>query len=223
MPPGQDSFRDAITNFRNGAIHMYVGACIKARQQLMLDGNFGVQSGWSDPTQKFVITWLGAIDALRRKITHNPDGTALKDLIDKAKELGVDLVAQSANSPTAPAGDEVARPSGQARDLPYALDGTDPDIPLLSTLNLRNTTARQLIGMLDAHIVQATRLDSRFDSYRITPYESLMLFGGLAEMVDLVVTFGGDANRLAVANGVLPSEEPRGPAAAANLETSAPK
>jgi hypothetical protein len=61
-------------------------------------------------------------------------------------------------------------------------------------------------------------LDSRFATYRITPRESLMLYGSLSEMFDMCVSFGGDENRLPIPHGVRPTEEPRGPGASPNRE-----
>jgi|GEM_PF-3742323 len=75
------------------------------------------------------------------------------------------------------------------------------------------------VHALDQHIVEATRLDSRFATYRITPRESLMLYASLAEMFDMCVSFGGDDNRLPIPHGVRPSEEPRGVVASPNRET----
>jgi len=76
---------------------------------------------------------------------------------------------------------------------------------------------------LDQHIVEATRLDSRFATYRITPRESLMLYASLSEMFDMVMSFGGDANRVPIPHGVRPSEEPRGPSASPNREAAVKK
>ncbi len=120
-----------------------------------------------------------------------------------------------------PLGDEVARPAGREFDLPYRLDGADPNIPLLQTVDLRNADARMFVTALDQHVVEATRLDSRYATYRITPRESLMLYASLAEMLDMCESFGGDGNRVPIPNGVRPSEEPRGASASANRERPA--
>ena len=117
-----------------------------------------------------------------------------------------------------PLGEEVARPSGREFDLPYRLDGSDPNIPLLSQVDLRNVDARMFVTALDQHIVEATRLDSRYATYRITPRESLMLYSSLSELFDMASSFGGDSNRLPIPHGVRPSEEPRGAAASPNRE-----
>jgi hypothetical protein len=77
------------------------------------------------------------------------------------------------------------------------------------------------VTALDQHIVEATRLDSRYATYRITPRESLMLYSSLSEMFDMCLSFGGDENRLPVPHGVRPSEEPRGPQASPNREAGA--
>lgn len=217
---GTDTFADAITRFRNRSIHTYAAHVLTMRQQILQDGEFGVQSGWDTATNDFIMEHLVRIDFLRRKITHNPEDTEIHTLEDRAKDLSISL--PDTTNETSPAGDEVARPAGREIDLPYKLDGTDPNIPALAeAVKLRNVDARLLVTGLDMHLVEATRLDSRFATYRITPRESLMLYGSLCELWDVCVSFGGDKNRVPIAHGVLPSEEPQGVSASANREGGA--
>ena len=216
MTAGKNTFEDAITRFRNRSIHTYVGHALTFRGQILQNGEFGVQSGWDTATNEFIQEHLLRMDYLRRKITHNPQKADIKTLEERARDLSVKLPDdQNGKSPS---GEEVARPAGREFDLPYALDGSDPNIPVLSDVNLRNVDARMLVTALDQHIVEATRLDSRFATYRITPRESLMLYGSLCEMWDMCVSFGGDDNRVPIPNGVRPTEEPRGAHASPNRE-----
>lgn len=219
MAIGQDTFQDAITRFRNRSVHTYVGHCLTFRGQVLQDGEFGVQSGWDSATNEFMMEHLVNIDFLRRKITHNPQGIEIQTLMERARSLDVSLPDES--NEKSPLGDEVARPTGREFDLPYALDGSDPNIPLLANVDLRNVDARMFVTALDQHIVEATRLDSRFATYRITPRESVMLYASLAEMFDLCVSFGGDDNRVPIPHGVRPSEEPQGVTASPNREPAA--
>ncbi len=218
MANGKDTFEDAITRFRNRSVHTYVGHCLLFRGQILQDGEFGVQSGWDTATNEFIIEHLLRLDFLRRKITHNPQSVDIKTLEERARTLDITLFDEQDSQ--APLGDEIARPAGREFDLPYKLDGSDPNIPLLSDVNLRNVDARMFLTALDQHIVETTRLDSRYATYRITPRESLMLYSSLCELFDIAISFGGDANRLPVPHGVRPSEEPRGPAASPNRENA---
>jgi hypothetical protein len=217
--PGRDTFEDAITRFRNRSIHTYVGHCLLFRGQILQDGEFGVQSGWDTATNEFIMEHLVRLDFLRRKITHNPQEVDIKTLEQRARDLSISLPDEVDEH--SPLGEEVARPSGREFDLPYRLDGSDPNVPLLAEIDLRNVDARMFVTALDQHVVEATRLDSRFATYRITPRESLMLYASLAEMFDMAVSFGGDANRIPIPHGVRPSEEPRGPGASPNREAQA--
>lgn len=217
---GRDTFEDAITRFRNRSIHTYVGHCLMFRGQILQDGEFGVQSGWDTATNEFIIEHLIHLDYLRRKITHNPQEVDINSLQRRARDLNVSL-PDDVNEKS-PAGEEVARPAGREFDLPYRLDGSDPNIPLLSGVDLRNVDARMFLTALDQHIVEATRLDSRYATYRVTPRESLMLYSSLTELFDIVISFGGDANRVPIPHGVRPSEEPRGPGASPNREATPP-
>lgn len=218
---GADTFQDAITRFRNRSIHTYVGHALLFRGQILQDGEFGVQSGWDTATNEFMMEHLVRLDYLRRKITHNPQNVDIKMLEQRARDLDVSL-ADEINEQS-PLGEEVARPVGREFDLPYALDGSDPNIPLLGTVNLRNVDARMFVTALDQHIVEATRLDSRYATYRITPRESLMLYSSLVEMYDMCRSFGGDEHRVAIPHGVRPAEEPQGVAASPNRESATAK
>ncbi|MFH1924375.1 MAG: hypothetical protein ABIP48_31370 [Planctomycetota bacterium] len=215
---GRDTFEDAITRFRNRSIHTYAGHCLLFRGQVLQDGEFGVQSGWDTATNEFIMEHLVRLDFLRRKITHNPQQLDIKTLQERARDLSVSLPDDI--NERSPAGEEVARPAGREFDLPYRLDGSDPNTPLLSEVDLRNVDARMFVTSLDQHIVEATRLDSRYATYRITPRESLMLYASLCEMFDMAVSFGGDNNRVPIPHGVRPSEEPRGAGASPNREPS---
>ena len=216
MTPGKDTFEDAITRFRNRSIHTYVGHALLYRGQILQDGEFGVQSGWDTATNDFMMEHLVRLDYLRRKITHNPQQVDIKVLEERARDL--DLSLPDDVNDLSPLGEEVSRPAGREFDLPYALDGSDPNIPLLSEVDLRNVDARMFVTALDQHIVEATRLDSRYATYRITPRESLMLHSSLAELFDICLSFGGDDKRVPVPHGVRPSEEPRGADASPNRE-----
>ena len=127
---GRDTFEDAMTRFRNRSIHTYVGHCLLFRGQILQDGEFGVQSGWDTATNEFIMEHLVRLDFLRRKITHNPQQVDIKTLQERARDLSVSL-PDDVNEKS-PAGEEVARPAGREFDLPYRLDGSDPNIPLLS-------------------------------------------------------------------------------------------
>jgi hypothetical protein len=217
--PGKDTFEDAIARFRNRSIHTYVGHCLLFRGQILQDGEFGVQSGWDTATNEFIMEHLVRLDFLRRKITHNPQEVDIKTLEQRARDLSISLPDEVDEH--SPLGEEVARPAGREFDLPYRLDGSDPNVPLLAEIDLRNVDARMFVTALDQHVVEATRLDSRFATYRITPRESLMLYASLAELFDMAVSFGGDGNRIPIPHGVRPSEEPRGPGASPNREAQA--
>ncbi len=217
---GHDTFEDAVTRFRNRSVHTYVGHCLLFRGQILQNGEFGQQSGWDTATNDFIREHLLRLDLLRRKITHNPQKIDIKTLEERARDLKVTLPEEMNDK--SPMGDEVSRPSGREFDLPYLLDGSDPNIPALSTVDLRNVDARMFVTALDQHIVEATRLDSRFATYRITPRESLMLYASLGEMFDMCESFGGDSNRVPIPHGVRPSEEPRGPVASSNREHPQP-
>jgi len=220
--PGKEQFRDAITTFRNRALIGYVGQAFNLRNEVIGNSEIAIRSGFETPVQSHFNDLLINLDRWRRRITYNPSGQDLKTLETDSRNLSTTIAgAGKTGSGTQTTidqagGDDEARPAGGLRILPFALDGSDPNIKLLSQLELRNPLALDLIGAIDEHIVSATRLEDRLATTRITWYGSLILYSGLKDIWTIINAFGGDSNQLPIASGVLPAEEPRGPQASPN-------
>lgn len=212
--PGKEQFRDAQVKMRNLALAGYIGQVLLLREEFLDNDEMAVRSGFDDATLDHLNQLLTNADRWRRRITHNPEGKDIKVLIEDSRDITKGLPDSSTNK--RPGGDDIQRGSGGWFNLPFALDGTDPNIPLMSALSLRNATSLIVLGAIDRHIVSATRIEDRFSTYRITPSTSLMLFGGLQEIHVMINDFGGDKNRLHIAGGTRRTEEPRGFANAPN-------
>lgn len=203
--PGLEQFRRAITKMRNLHIVAALSALFTLRNELIANDEMSDRGGFDDPTRDHLIQHLVHCDRWRRRVTHNPDNLPLGDKIEKAidsKET-IDI----GENPFG--GDDIQNQSGGMIDLPFALDGTDPDIPLMSQLKLKSTHAIVLLGAVDKAITAWTRLESRDRTRFITSYDSMRMYGHYQEILGYLIAFGGDKNRVDVAQ-VLPSEEPLG-------------
>lgn len=214
---GTETFADAITQFPNRSLHMYAAHAIAARQQWMLSEDMRRQSGWTTATDRKFRQWLVKLDRLRRQIIHRSGGEdqQIENLEDLAREMQLELPTATGGPQL---GDAIARPSGRSFEFRYKLDGTDPDVPALSSLSMRNVDGFTLITALDLHITTTTRLDSRMATHRITGEEGAMLYAGLLEMWRICDQCGGDAKIVGVTEGVMPSEEPHGPTRSGAIE-----
>jgi hypothetical protein len=107
------------------------------------------------------------------------------------------------------------------RQLPWALDNSDKNMPTNSKLNFRSNVGMILLEAVDQSIVAWTRLESRNRSKFITVMDSMRIYGNYVAILEYLRIFGGDGNLVDIANGVRPnaSEEPRGPANAPNMLT----
>jgi hypothetical protein len=112
-------------------------------------------------------------------------------------------------------------PASPLHDLPYALDGSDQNIPLNSQINVRSPMAMTILAIIDKAIVDATRCEDRFLSRYITPQTSQVFYGHLNAIWVAMVRLGGSANRKLINSGTRRSEEPRGATAAVNASTEA--
>ncbi|MEZ6066022.1 MAG: hypothetical protein R3B90_10010 [Planctomycetaceae bacterium] len=216
--PGKEQFRRAIVTLRNLHIAAALSPLMTMRAELLANDELSDRGGFDDPTRDHLVQHLVHADRWRRRVTHNPDkldlGTKIEEAIDSTATMSI------GTSPFG--GDDIQNQSGGLIDLPFAVDGTDVDIPLTSQLKLKSTHAIVLLGAIDKAIVAWTRLNSRDRTRFITRFDSMRIYGHYQEVLGYLVSFGGDGNRVDVAQ-VLPSEEPLGPDDSANRkgETSA--
>jgi len=204
--PGKEQFRRAIVTMRNLHIAAALSPVFTLRTELLANDELSDRGGFDDPTRDHLVALLVHCDRWRRRVTHNPDKEPLGDNIEKA--INTQRVVEIGESPFG--GDDIQNQSGGLIDLPFALDGSDPDIPLQSQLKLKSTHAIVLMGAIDKAIVAWTRINSRDRTRFITRYDSMRVYGHYQEVLGYLTAFGGDANRVDVAQ-VLPTEEPLGP------------
>ncbi len=221
--PGREQFADAHTQFRNQAIMAYVGELMLLREEYVGDDTLATRNGFDDQTLDHFTELVKNVDQVRRDITDNSTGTDLRTLIPDATDpaQNITTAAQKAVA-TGPKAAAIKKPAGAMAVLPYALDGSDSNIPLNSQLNIRNPLARVILHCMDNAIVQATRYEDRFLTATITPQTSLMMFAELQNIVLALNQFGGGQNRVLVTSGTRRSEEPRGANAAPNAAGEAP-
>ena len=204
--PGREQFRRAIVTLRNLHIAAALSPLFTLRAELLANDELSDRGGFDDPTRDHLVRLLVHCDRWRRRGTHNPEERDLGDRIERALDTDVEL--SPGDMPFG--GDDIQNQSGGLIDLPFALDGSDPDIPLQSQLKLKSTHAIVLLGAIDKAIVAWTRLNSRDRTRFITRYDSMRIYGHYQELLGYLTAFGGDENRVDVAQ-VLPSEEPLGP------------
>ena len=214
--PGVEQFRRAITTLRNLHIAAALSPVMTLRAELLANDELSDRGGFDDPTRDHLIALLVHADRWRRRVTHNPDALDLGDKIERA----IDPAAQIEIGQHPFGGDDVQNQSGGLIDLPYALDGSDPDIPVTSQLKLKSTHAIVLLGAIDKAVVAWTRLNSRDRTRFITRFDSMRVYGHYQEILGYLTAFGGDVNRVDVAQ-VLPSEEPLGPTDSPNHKAEA--
>lgn len=202
---GKEQFRRAITTLRNLHIAAALSPIFTLRAELLANDELSDRGGFDNPTRDHLTHLLVHCDRWRRRVTHNPDKEDLGDKIERA--IHTSYMIDIGTNPFG--GDDIQNQSGGLIDLPYALDGSDPDIPLQSHLKLKSTHAIVLIGAIDKAIVAWTRLNSRDRTRFITRFDSMRIYGHYQEILGYLLSFGGDENRVDVAQ-VLPSDEPLG-------------
>ena len=203
--PGREQFRRAIVTLRNLHIAAALSPLFTMRAELLANDELSDRGGFDNPTRDHQIALLVHCDRWRRRVTHNPDDEPLGDKIENAIDS-----SEQIDIGTSPfGGDDIQNQSGGLIDLPFALDGSDPDIPLQSQVKLKSTHAIVLLGAIDKSIVAWSRLNSRDRTRFITRFDSMRIYGHYQEILGYLSAFGGDQNRVDVAQ-VLPTDEPLG-------------
>lgn len=212
--PGQEEFRDAIMEMRNLHIPAGLAPLMLLREELITNEDLMDRGGMDTPTQTHFLQLLANADRWRRRVTHNPDSLPLGDKIQEAVNPTGEI--KDAENPFG--GDDIQMQSGGLFQLPWDLSGGDENIPLRSKLAMRASNALILLGAVDQTVVLWTRLESRFRRLFITRTDSMRIYGMYQQIYAYLVTFGGDENRVDVAQ-VRATEEPRGPANSPNRLT----
>src|SRR3954454_20260423 len=146
--PGVEQFRDAIIEFRNPFIITAMSPLMTMRLQIILSGEFKEQGGLTTTAQNYFAALLQDCDKWRRVVTYNPNredlGGQIKIAIKTDNVKGTDvLLGQTAQQPLQEealpfGGDEVMAQTQPLRQLPWALDNSDKNIPTNSLLNFRS-------------------------------------------------------------------------------------
>ncbi len=212
--PGQEQFRNAIIEFRNRRISAGLAPLMLLREELVTNDDLKDRGGMDTNTQRHLVGLLANADRWRRMLTHNPDNLPLGDKI--AKAIDADASIEDAENPFG--GDDIQEGSRGLHQIPWALDGTDENIPLNSELNLSAQNGKILLGAVDGAIVAWTRLNSRDRSNSITQTDSMRIYGAYQEIFGYLMRFGGDENRVDVAQ-VRAGDEPRGSENSPNRKT----
>lgn len=200
-----NTFHGANQRFANRGIHFLLAEVVKFRKQLMTRPELKSQSGWNNALNHYMMEELNKLADTLENITYNPDDKEKEQLEAEAADTLRSL--EEDYNERAISVDNVVVPTGRDRPIVWKLDGSDPDIPLVSPETVANDFARAFVTGLDNFFVEATRIDSRHQPQMITRYESHMLRSLLNELFTICQRKGGEANRSDIPNGTLPSDE----------------
>lgn len=241
---GQEQFANAQIQIRNFALEAYIASLMLFRTEYLGDDQLETRNGFDDPTLMHFKEMLAKCDETRR-LGVDVSNTLIDvkvlfpDLVGQsgnvtAQSPGAIGAQGTTNNPTSTAGapgtggalttggtppvirPNTKRPAAPLRSLRWALDGSDPNIPLNSQINIRNPLATVILGMIDKAITDATRCEDRFLTNYITPETAVLLYGSLQDLWTGISQYGGSANRVTIVQGTMPNEEPQGPGAAIN-------
>lgn len=210
--PGREQFEDMVTECRNLDIAALLAPQITLRQEIIGNDEFNDRGGSDDPTLEHVLKHILRIDRTRRRLTY----LRKEDVGNEGLEIEKDLSYLSPLPPKYPV--VVRQTQGQSTaitPLPWRFDGTDPNIPLRSEINLKSPMAATILMHVDAGIVGTSRLLSHDRSHSITLGDSMRMYQTLIGFLNFCRSTLGDDNRTDVVQ-LLPSDEPRGPQVSTN-------
>lgn len=194
--PGKDSLRGVITKFRNRHILAIVQPLFLFRAEVVGSDAFQDRGGIDNSAQKHFLQHLLNCDKVRRRSTYNPEDIPLGDAI--AKAIDPEGTIENGVKPTG--GDEIMPQSGHLILLPYDISGADKNIPITSQLKMTSATGLLLLNAIDEAITVATNLESANRTKFITATDSMRIYGIFQQIYTWLLEFGGDENRVDVAN-----------------------
>lgn len=211
---GKEQFRNAIVEYKNRSVTLGLRPLVVFAEEVVNNDEFGNRSGTDTTTQQHFLQLLGKADRMRRLVTYNPNegdlGQALVEAADPDGQL------DETDKPFE--GETIQSASMGLTVLPFAIDGSDPNLPLLSQLNMRNGIGMDLYGAVCEAMVTWTRLESRHRSWLITQTDSMRVYQVYRVINSMMRRLLGDNNQTDVASPRA-TDEPRGEAAAANRLT----
>lgn len=200
-----NTFEGSFTETNNLGVYAICEEIINFRKQLTPQGVNASQSGWGDPLNTFMVKWLNRLSQTVASVTYSLSGATEEELENNAKDTGGGVVsifnAQSINS------DEVVMPPNDPMTFRWLVDGTDVDIPQLTKEDCPNEWMFLFIANLDKLYRMVTRLDSRHAGSVISADDSVKVHAKINELMTICQRKGGEANRVDVPVGTLPSQE----------------
>lgn len=204
--PFTETFARGRTKIKNSGMVAVLAPLITLRQELTGSGALQDRGGFSDSVRQHFVKHLENCDKMRRHWTYNPSGVDIKVLIDNAKDPNKKI---EDGGDTKNSGEEIVTQSGGWFDVPWALDGTDPNIPSLSALKMRSNIGTLLLQAVDRSVENLLRSESALNDRFLHVTDSLRCFNDYSQIYSFLMTFGGDENRVDIVNPP-PSEEPLG-------------
>jgi len=196
-------FTGAITSFKNTDLLIPAASIVNLLTEIAGNDEFANRAGTDDSTKQHLINLIADADKKRRLITYNTGGLDLRtvtpELIDPDQPQEASLTPLSS--------DHIQLSSAPAVELPYRLDGTDPNLPLMEDLRIRNGIGAVLYGNACRILVSLTRLESAHRNHMITVNDSLRLWSIMQSFRDLCDRLLGEANQVDLAQP-LATDEP---------------
>lgn len=200
-----NTFEGAFLSTHNLGVYAIAEEIISFRKQLTPQGVNASQSGWGDPLNRFMVDWLNRLSQTTATVTYSLSGITPEQLADNAKDTDGDMSdefnAQSINS------DEMVMPPNDELTFRWMLDGSDIDVPQLTKETCPNEWMFLFISNLDKLYTMVTRLDSRHSGSVITVTDSMKVHAKINELMSICQRKGGEANRIDIPVGTLPSQE----------------
>lgn len=187
-------FTGAFTTLRNRSIVLACQPVITLCHEIVGNDEFSSRNGTDLSTQQHYRQLIAQCDKLRKMVTYNSNQVDLGSL---PGVLDVDVPQEPSLAPLSM--DHTQLTSSVELVLPWALDGSDPNLPLIHQLEMRDSLGPIIYGSACDILVTYTRLESRHRSHMITVNDSFRAFSAIQTFRDLVDRLLGPDNQVDVA------------------------
>jgi hypothetical protein len=204
-----NSFMGTNVAVGNSGARSVIDEIMHLRTQVTRTDELRELGGWADPLNEACARSLERIRQTLALVTRDqqavaPDGSSAAEASDGQRERQASREADAKNEnlrlreffPTNNfiTADDQQMPPGHRTELPYVLDGSDPNYPQMSDPKFQNVFLKQFVAALDMAVRDCSNVASASFGDTLSPSDSVIVHARLEQAFAILQVKGGEGN-----------------------------
>lgn len=205
-----NSFMGTNVAVGNSGARSVIDEIMHLRTQITRTDEIRTLGGWADPLNEGIARSLERIRQTLALVTRDqqpvsPDGSSAVESSDGQRERQDSREADARNEnlrlreffpqQNFITADDQQMPPGHRTELPYVLDGSDPNYPQMSDPKFQNVFLKQLVAALDMAVRDCSNVASASFGDTLSPADSVIVHARLEQAFTILQVKGGEANQ----------------------------